>query len=369
LKGATPVFVAIVALVMHAALMAAYVSAPKCEKEVSALVCVDQRRLEQDPFRHVRVGFADDGYDGQAYYVIAQHPWRRHDAVYIDKPAYRHLRLLYPTLCWLLSGGDPVALFWAMPGVSLLAIAGVAGLGASFAIRFGRSPWWGLLLPFAVNAGMPALRDLTDPLSSCTVLLLMVAWLRRYHAAWLGLAALLALFAREQNLVVVAIIAVLALWERDWKRVIALALPALAWAGWAAFLWDWYGDSPFPLGNFGPPLVGIATRFASPAGRSMNLPVHAVALTCLTIELVACAIVMPLFLPERSTMLLGWAGVALAVLGSPMIFDDVYAYLRVFAWVPLALWLWAVQTGRIWPFLFTLPLTPWVALAVIQVWR
>ena len=57
------------------------------------------------------------------------------------------------------------------------------------------------------------------------------------------------------------------------------------------------------------------------------------------------------------------------MLGSSAIFDDLHAYLRVFAWVPLALWLWAVQSGRRWPFLFTVPLTPWPVLAVVQVWR
>jgi hypothetical protein len=364
-----PVVVALLALLLHAALMTAYLAAPRCGGDLSALVCVDRERLNQPPFRYVRVGFPDGGYDGQAYYVIAQDPWRRHDAAYIDKPAYRHLRLLYSALCWFLSAGDPEVLFRTMPAVNLLAIAGLAGLGAAFAASMRRSAWWGLLLPFAVNAGMPALRDLTDSLSTFTVLILMIGWLRRWNPAWLGVAALLALFAREQNLAVVALLALLTFCERDWRRGIALILPALAWASWAALLWRVYDDSPFALGNFGPPMAGMLTRFASPTGRSTTLPVHAVALTCLAIELLACLVIVPPFRPERSSLLLGFAGVALAVLGSSAIFDDLHAYLRVFAWVPLSLWLWAVQSGRRWPFILTLPLAPWPVLAVIQVWR
>src|SRR5262249_33131266 len=76
----SPLVVAFTALLIHMALMAAYVAAPKWSGDLSALVCVDRERLGQPPFRHVRVGFPDGGYDGQAYYVIAQNPWRRQDA-------------------------------------------------------------------------------------------------------------------------------------------------------------------------------------------------------------------------------------------------------------------------------------------------
>jgi hypothetical protein len=77
----------------------------------------------------------------------------------------RHLRILYPLVGWLLSGGDALRLLWVLPAINLGAIAALAAVGALLALRSGLSSWWGFLLPIAVNAGLPALRDLTDNLS------------------------------------------------------------------------------------------------------------------------------------------------------------------------------------------------------------
>src|SRR5207244_6853021 len=103
-------------------------------------------------------------YDGLYYYSLARFPWKRHGDD-LDCPAARHVRILYPALCWLLSAGDPRALFWAMPAINLLAVGGLAAFGGAAARRGGLSAWWGVLLPFAVNAGLPLLRDLTDLVS------------------------------------------------------------------------------------------------------------------------------------------------------------------------------------------------------------
>src|SRR5207244_3002432 len=136
--------------------------------DLSALVCVSPERVGRWPYESIRVGLGTDGFDGQFYYALARDPWHRHDYP-LDIPAYRHARILYPALAWLLSGGgDPGRLLWAMPAINLLAAAGLAWLGAGLALRHGRSAWWGFLLPLVVNVGMPALRDLTDPLAALT---------------------------------------------------------------------------------------------------------------------------------------------------------------------------------------------------------
>ena len=88
-----------------------------------------------------------------------------------------------------------------MPLVNLLAIAALAALGAAAARGYGLSPWWGVLLPFAVNAGMPALRNLTDVLSTLSVAALLIAWLRRWPWWTAALCAAATLFSREQNVV------------------------------------------------------------------------------------------------------------------------------------------------------------------------
>src|SRR5260221_1950252 len=246
-----PLGPALAALVLHAGLMTGYVMAPRFGGDVSALVCVGREKLGHEPYEHVRIGFETPGYDGQFYYALARNPWQKHVPTEIDKPAARHLRLVYRVVCGLASGGDPELLFWVMPLINLLSIAGIAALGAMLAVRFGRSAWWGILLPLAVNAGMPALRDLTDPLATFTVVLLLTAWLCRWSAGWLTLAGMLAVLAREQNVAVVGIVLLMAVVWREWGRAAGLVVAVLLWAGWAYALWKAYGDSPFLTSNFG----------------------------------------------------------------------------------------------------------------------
>jgi hypothetical protein len=361
--------IAVIAIGAHIALMGAYIHAPHLHGDVSSLVCVPEHRIGKAPFEHIRVGFPGDGYDGQAYYAIARNPWAKQNSAEIDKPSYRHLRLLYPAFAWVASGGGhPTALLWALPALNLLAIGGLAGFAARFAAAEGRSPWWGLLLPFAINAGMPALRDLTDPWASFAAFLLAIAWIRQWHTGWLAVSAGLAVFAREQNLVVVAIVLVLGVADRDARRVAALVAVCCIWAVWAALLWRMYDDSPFPMGNFGPPFAGILKRLADPTGKSTGVPIHLFGLGCLLLEMTAC-LLLPIVRANRFTILIAGAGVGLAVMGSSAIFEDVHAYLRVFAWIPMALWIGSVQSRQRWPFWFTIPLAPWPALAVLQVWR
>jgi hypothetical protein len=363
-----PIGPALVALLLHAGLIAGYLKSPKCNNDISALVCVAQERVGHEPYDHIHVGFESNGFDGQFYYAIARNPWRRHDAAEIDNPACRHIRLLYPAVCWLLTGGDPELLLWVMPAVNLLAIAGIAGLGAVVALRFGRNAWWGLLLPLAVNAGMPALRDLTDPLATFTVVLLLTAWLCQWSVGWMTLAAMLAVLCREQNVGIVGIVMLLAIGGRDWSRAAGALVAILLFGGWAYAVWQAYGAPPFFDGNFGLPLEGIRQRLQEPMGHSAHLPIHLIGLSCLGVELLGC-LLMPLFRPSWTALLVGWAGVALAVMASYAIYAGTYSYLRVFPWVPLALWLWAIQSGRYWPFVLTLPLVPWSGLAVAQAWK
>ncbi len=363
-----PLGPALVALLLHAGLIAGYLAVPKFAHDPSALVCVGSDNAGQKPFEHVRISFPPPGFDGQFYYALARNPWRKHEGPELDKPACRHVRLLYPALCWLTTGGDPELLFWSMPLVNLLAIAGTAGLGAVIALRFRRNAWWGLLLPLAVNAGSAALRDLTDPLATFTVVLLLASWLCRWSVGWMTLSGMLAVLCREQNVAIVAIMMLLAIGGRDWARAAGSVMAVLLWGGWAYVLWQAYGSSPLLDGNFGPPLEGLMQRLREPMDASGRLPIHLIALSCLGVEVAAC-VLMPLFRPSWTALLIGWAGVALAVFASHPIYAGTYSYLRVFPWIPLGLWLWAVQSGWRWPFVFTLPLMPWAGLAVAKEWQ
>src|SRR5262249_26314417 len=200
----------ILTVLLHAAIMAAYVHFQG--GDVASLLCVGEKRIGQPPYEAITKGASGDGYDGQFYYAIARNPWQ-HQATGIDKPALRHVRILYPALCWLLSWGAPRLLIWAMPTVNLLAVGALAGLGSWLGVQRGQSGWWGFTLPLAVSAGMPALRDLTDPVSTLAVCGLLVAWRLEGRGWVVALWAAAALFSREQNVVIVLGLTCLAFWQ------------------------------------------------------------------------------------------------------------------------------------------------------------
>jgi hypothetical protein len=355
----------VAALLLHAGVLAAYLAI--FHGDLSALVCAPRAKVGAWPFEDVRFGFPTGGYDGQFYYTIARNPWDLASDAHIDLPALRRARILYPVLAWLVTGGDPERLFWALPAINLLAIVGLAWIGATLARHYGRSPWWGLLLPLAVNAGLPLVRDLTDPLATLAVAGLLAAWLRRRSTTVLGLWAMAAVLSREQNVVIVAIVAVQCLADRSWRRAVVMALALAVWAGWTGFLWQHYGSLPSAPENVGRPFSGMYFRWTHPFDVTRRAPTHGVAIAVLTAQLATC-LLLALLPTERTTRLVALAGVCLLMIAGPVLFQDTPTYLRVFTWLPLAIWLWTVQTRRNWAALVLLPSIFWPALHVFQTW-
>jgi hypothetical protein len=344
--------VALTAAVLHGVVLALYVAA--FGGDPSALVCVARERVGQAPYEQIGTGFDRNGYDGQFYYALARAPWRRHDFG-IDVPSIRQARILYPALSWLVSAGDARRLLWAMPLVNLLAIAGLAALGAVAARSHGLSPWWGVLLPFAVNAAMPALRNLTDVLSTLTVAALLLAWLRRWPWWIAALCAAAALFSREQNVAVVLLVLAFSLKQRESNRrwVAGLLAALLLWSAWLVVLHGLYGQwSLLPAGgNLGPPLAGLSYRWTHLTAEPRAFAVfHLVCLATLTLQL-GLALWLWWTPGDRLIRLVALAGAALAVLGGLALYGDNWSYTRVFAWLPLGVWLTCVQLRWRWPLL------------------
>jgi hypothetical protein len=355
-------------VLVHLLLMMAYVAA--FHGDVSALVCVSEPKIGRFPFECVTTGFGKGGFDGQFYYILSRDPWRPAVPSNVDLPPYRHCRVLYPALAWLLSGGgDPVLLLWALPAINLACIGVLAWLGAALANHYGRSPWWGFMLPVVLNVGAPALRDLTDPLAATAVCGLVTAWLLRWRAAWLALWAVAAVLSREQNLAIVGVV-FLACWtQRCWKYSGALIAAVGVFCVWMAVLYAVYGALPMGGGNFAAPFVGMWSRWTHLDGEvgAARLPIHAVSITFVALQVVVC-LVLPLFRPERTALLIALAGAALAILGGPAIYGDGHSYTRVFLWMPMGLWIWGVQTGRRWPIALMSPAALWPLFAVAKVW-
>jgi hypothetical protein len=340
--------VALTGVCTYAVLLGLYVVAH--QGNPAALVCVDPGRVGTFPWEAAGVGLGK-GYDGQFYYALARNPWRVHGGNELDSPI-RHVRILYPALAWLLTGGDRVALFWALPLVNLLALGGLAALGAVVCSGRSLSPWWGLLLPAAVGGGLAALRDLTDVVSSCALAALLVGRLRDWHPSVVLLAAAAALFSREQNLVLVAGFFALTLWERHWWTALRLAGVMGLWASWIVTLRLGYGEWPVmpTQGNLTQPLGGLwyAWTHLGPFGHGrLGFLIN---LGCLLglVSQVGLLAWFPRWRPDPALLLVALLGSVLMVSAGVSIYEDRWSFMRVLTWLPLALWLGYAQAGRRW---------------------
>jgi hypothetical protein len=363
LRGAAPVAAA---LALHVGFLLAYAAA--FAGDPSAFVCADRGLIGRWPYEAVTVGFPTPGFDGQFYYVLARDPWHRAGSC-IDLPCCRHCRLLYPALAWLCSGGDPSRLLWVLPLINLLAIGGLAWLGAALAGHYGRSPWWGFVLTLAVNAGAPALRNLTDPLATLAAGGLLAAWLLHWRPSALVAWAVAAVLSREQNVAVVGIVLLGAVSGRRWRSAAGLVGALLIWLGWVGILRGAYGCWPTAAGNVGVPLAGLYYRWTHLGGSlgAGRLPIHAVAMLHLSLQ-IGLSLALPWLRAGRTATLVALAGAALALLSGPPIYANGQSYTRVFLWMPLAIWLWSVQSGRRWPLAVLLPAALWPCVGILQVW-
>lgn len=112
-------------------------------------------------------GSLEAGYDGQFAYQIAQNPAGA--APYLDVPAYRYQRILYPLLARVLALGSAAAIPWMLILINLASVALGTLATEKILAEHGLSRWFALV--YGAFAGMLlALRlDLTEPLAFALV--------------------------------------------------------------------------------------------------------------------------------------------------------------------------------------------------------
>jgi hypothetical protein len=239
-----------------------------------------------------------------------------------------------------------------MPALNLLAIGGLAGLGAWLARSQGRSGWWGFILPLAVNAAIPALRDLTDCVSTVAIVGLLASWLRGGSPVALAGWAMLALFNREQNVPVVGIVFLGCLASGRPQHARSLAVAAVLWMLWVGVLRIAYGAWPFlPTGgNFALPLGGLARGFQHLATADYTHRMGLLLWGSLLHAVLVLAAAGWCLLRVRSRVLglFMLSGVLLAIISGPNLYVDIYSYRRVLVWHTLGVWFHSVETGSRW---------------------
>jgi hypothetical protein len=237
---------------------------------------------------HVEQG---KGYDGQFFYRLALAPadlrLQAH-GVRLDTPLRRQ-RPGYPVLAWLVSGGRPDLVVWALILVNILGFGLLGFLGGLVAQQVGRHALWGLIVPGFPGFVMSIARDLSEITAAC-FLLAGLLMLRRQRPLLAGVLLAAAVLTRESTmLVVVAVAAVdgIRRWQA-WRypqaadsdraggrsAAAAWALPTLAFLAWQLTVAAASGSAPllddtsnlsFPFGALLPAAMEWLTDGLQPA--------------------------------------------------------------------------------------------------------
>jgi hypothetical protein len=186
-------------------------------------------RYGGDPMRFALVGSRYDpglpggtwGYDGQFAYQIARDPMGA--SRFLDVPAYRYQRLLYPLMARALAMGQQRLIPWTLVVVNWLAL--VAGTWFTESILTGRgvSRWYALSYGLFGGLVMAVRLDLTEPLAYALAQAAVLGYERGRMRNAAGLLALAAL-AKETTLLVAAGFLLSFVLSRRWRNLIEWAV-------------------------------------------------------------------------------------------------------------------------------------------------
>lgn len=107
------------------------------------------------------------GYDGQFALYIALSPARA--ARYIDDPAYRYERIVYPMAARVVALGRPAAIPWTLILLNAAAAVGLTFFAAAYLCARSVSSWWALVLGASPGVAGAVAHDLNEPLAYALV--------------------------------------------------------------------------------------------------------------------------------------------------------------------------------------------------------
>jgi hypothetical protein len=257
---------------------------------------------------------------------------------FLDAPAYRYARILYPLLAWMLSLGQPAAIPWALLAVNLLAVLGGTIACVDLLRRFGASRWFALGYAFSPPILIGVTAMLAEPLSMALVVTGVALAVRCRHWS-AGIVLALSVLAREPGILVPIGFGLYALARRDWRRSGAYLLPLAAPLGWHLWILVRLGSLPSAQSptNFGVPFGGMYYRFGlllgwHPPMLGEPVPTSNVLAEAAIIATSAAIVVIGLTkLLERRDVFawLLWLQAALAIGTGPLVWADLYSYGRV----------------------------------------
>lgn len=220
-----------------------------------------------DPLSFVLIGGKFDpsvynqsyGYDGQFYYQIAKDPingWR-----FVDVPAYRYQRILYPILARIFSFGNEFILPWMMILINWSSIILGCWLLEKMLIKNRFSVWYALSYGLFAGLWLSLRLDLTEPPAYLFVIAAIFAIQK--DKKWLG-SILFALASLTREVAIVFGVSYFFYFVRQFKIhfsikwALVIFLPFLTWQ---ALLFHWFGDIAIKSGGaFSTPIEFLPYR-------------------------------------------------------------------------------------------------------------
>ncbi|MCW5963807.1 MAG: hypothetical protein KIT83_07205 [Bryobacterales bacterium] len=232
------------------------------QRNVTALFYAGDRTPAPPALRGSIFQFPDSvGFDGQYYLYLAQDPLNlQGTAAFIDNPAMRWKRILFPGLAHLMALGQPAAVPIAYIVLMWLSALLGALLLSRLCALWSYPSWLGMSFLVIPAATVSLDRMMTD-IGIVVALLALLLALREDRPALAIAAIALAPLARETGIVLAAAWIAWHTARRDWRRTawgICAVVPFAAWTAWVHFQFGpdltlWWGW----------PFEGILTRLAS----------------------------------------------------------------------------------------------------------
>lgn len=171
-----------------------------------------------------------EGYDGQFNYYIASDPVTA--AQFLDVPAYRFQRILFPALGRLLALGQPDLIPWAFLLINIIALAAGTALFENLLVQFRVSRWYALTYGLTLGIFGSVRLSLSEPLAYALVLAgITLAYKRQW--LWAAVIFALAALAKETTLIFPAAYVLYLFTQRDWKNGFLLGavslIPFIIW--------------------------------------------------------------------------------------------------------------------------------------------
>ncbi len=175
-----------------------------------------------------------EGYDGQFNYFIARNPETA--SQFLDVPAYRFQRVLFPMLGRLLAFGQADLIPWSFLLINLVSLAVGTYLLEKLLVTYGVSRWYALTYGLTLGTLGSVRLSLSEPLAYALVMGGIIL-ARNKRWLWAAVVFALAALAKETTLIFVGAYGLYLLTQRDIKNALLLGIiSVLPFAVWQLIL-------------------------------------------------------------------------------------------------------------------------------------